>query len=125
MRVALSCVAVVVLGACTLSDSRSAGESRPALIRGSFVYMADAGLFTDCGNGRRYPVAQLGDNAALERAYGEARPAPGAPVVVTVEGRISRLPGMEGGMQDMLVVKRLDRTWPGETCDGPVPRTVR
>jgi uncharacterized lipoprotein YbaY/heat shock protein HslJ len=92
------------------------------LMEGEFVYLADAGLFTECRTGRRYPVAQEKDNAALERAYISARPAPGAPVVVEVEGQIERRPRMEGsGDQEMLIVERFDRVRPGESCVATVP----
>ena len=40
-------------------------------LRGMFRYMADAGLFTECSTGQRWPVAQEADNATLEREYSE------------------------------------------------------
>jgi copper homeostasis protein (lipoprotein) len=89
------------------------------LLRGMYRYMADAGLFTECLTGRKLPVAQEGDNAALERAYLKARNQPGEPLLVNLEGRMAMRPRMEGpGQQEMLVVERFIRVLPGETC-GP------
>lgn len=102
---------------------RSSRQAAVTLMEGSFVYFADAGLFTDCRTGKRYPVAQEADNAALERAYRAARNAPGAPVIVAVDGRIERRPKIEGaGDQEMLIVRRFDRVVPGGFC--PSDETV-
>ena len=89
------------------------------LMRGIYMYMADAGLFTECLTGRKLPVAQEGDNAALERGYLKVRTQPGEPLLVNLEGRMAMRPKMEGpGEQETLVVDRFIKVWPGETC-GP------
>jgi copper homeostasis protein (lipoprotein) len=82
--------------------------------------MADAGLFTDCASGQRLPVATEGDNAALEAAYSKARPAPGAPVLAVVDGRVElRLP-MEGPQRKpTLIVERFVEVVPGSGCPAP------
>ena len=86
-------------------------------LRGEYTYMADAALFTECLTGARFPVALEKDNVALERAYLAARPAPGAPLLVTLDGSLARRPKMDGdGDQEVLVVERFDRVWPGESC---------
>ena len=91
-------------------------EPRLAM-RGMYRYLADAGRFTECLTGRRLPVAQEADNAALERAYGEARRQPGEELLVTLEGRIAQRPKIEGeGTEPTLVVERTTGVWPGETC---------
>lgn len=93
-------------------------------LRGMYTYMADAGLFAECRwGGARVPVAQEGDNAALERAYTEARTAPGAPVLVNVDGHFAERPRMEGGGTELaLVVDRFVAAGPrGATCDTPGP----
>jgi uncharacterized lipoprotein YbaY/heat shock protein HslJ len=98
------------------------GNITSSRLEGTFVYFADAGLFTECRTGLRYPVAQEEDNAALERAYLAARPAPGTPVAVTLEGRVELRPKMEGeGFQEMLIVERFDRVRPGKPCASAVP----
>jgi hypothetical protein len=48
-----------------------------ARLCGMYSCMADSGWFIECFTGRRLPVAQEGDNAALEAAYAKARSAPG------------------------------------------------
>lgn len=89
-------------------------------MRGMFSYMADAGRFKECLTGRDLPVAQLEDNAALERAYLERRREPNEPLLVTLAGRIALLPPMEGpGPVPQLVVERFQGIWPGETCGAP------
>ena len=90
-------------------------------IRGMFRYMADAGLFTECSTGQRWPVAQEADNAMLEREYLKVGQNPGGPVLVSVEGRVAMRPKMEGeGLQPTLVVDRFIGARSGEAC-GPRP----
>ena len=94
-------------------------------MRGMYLYIADAALFTECQTRRKFPVAQEEDNAALERAYLVARTQPGQPLLATLEGRIALRPKMEGpGEQPGLVVERFINVWPGETC-GPRFSTAR
>lgn len=89
------------------------------LVRGMYRYRADAGLFTECLTGRRFPVAQEADNVALERAYLAARQEPGEELLVSVEGRITRRAKMEGeGEEPALMVKRFVGVFPGATCGG-------
>ena len=90
-------------------------------MRGMFRYMADAGIFTECSTGQRWPVAQEADNATLEREYSKVRKDPGGPVLVGVEGRIAMRPKMEGpGLEPSLVPERFVGAFPGEAC-GPRP----
>ena len=85
--------------------------------RGMYVYLADAGRFTDCASGAAFPVAQVGENIALERAYTAARTKPGAPVLVTLRGHLEERPAMEGDRRVVhLVVDRFERAWPGAAC---------
>lgn len=88
-------------------------------MRAMYMYMADAGMLTECITGKRFPVAQEQDNAALEAAYLKARSAPGEPLLVNLEGRIALRPRMEGtGEHEVVVVERFINVRPGETC-GP------
>lgn len=92
-------------------------------LRGMYRYMADAARFSECLTGRDMPVAMEADNVTLERAYLEARVAPGAPVMVSVDGQIAQRMPMEGpGPTDMLVPERFIGVFPGATCDPPVER---
>jgi len=91
-------------------------------LQGLYTYMADAGLFRECVTGARFPVAQVADNAALERGYSAARGAPGAEVLVELDGHIAVQPSMEGDrLEDALVVERFGGAFPGETCGTPWP----
>jgi copper homeostasis protein (lipoprotein) len=87
-------------------------------MRGTYSYMADAGLFTECSTGKRFFVAQEGDNRALEAAYLKTRQQPGEALLTGFEGRIARRPKMEGeGEQEVIVVDRFNNIKPGETCE--------
>lgn len=118
--------AMLAVGGCKQSrDSATAADAKrePQLpsgtlsLQGMYSYMADAGLFLDCATRERWPVAMEGDNAALERAYGEAKIAPGSPLLVTIEGRLERRRKPDSKrMETNLIVERFVRTWPRETC---------
>lgn len=85
-------------------------------LSGEFTYLADAALFRECLTGHRWPVAMEGDYPALERAYLEARPEPGAPLLATLEGRVETRPGMEGPPRRTLVVERFSRVHADADC---------
>ena len=95
-------------------------------LRGMYSYMADAGWFVDCRSGVRLAVAQEGDNAALERAYSQARGKPGAgagdgvPILAIVEARVEDRMPMEGpGPRPTLIVEKFISVEPGQRCSGP------
>ena len=86
-------------------------------MKGMYHSYADAGTFVDCTTGQRLVVAHEADNAALERAYHDHRPAPGAELQVTVDGRIAMRPRMEGsGEEAALIVERFVDVRPAERC---------
>jgi copper homeostasis protein (lipoprotein) len=86
-------------------------------MRGMYSYMADAALFEECISGRRFQVAQEADNLALERAYLEAQRQPGEALLVSLQGRITERPAMEGDALVLTVVpEHFIGVWPGETC---------
>lgn len=94
-------------------------------LQGMYSYIADAGIFEDCATRERWPVAQEGDNAALERAYGEAGIAPGSPLLVTLEGGLDSRPRVDRrGKETTLIVQRFVRIWPRETCGSMGPVTL-
>jgi copper homeostasis protein (lipoprotein) len=89
-------------------------------LRGTYVYLADAGRFTECGSGSSYPVAQAGDNANLERAYGESRSEPGAPVLATFRGHFELQPAAEGDKRlEYVVVDSVGQVQAGGACEEP------
>lgn len=93
-------------------------ESR--LIAGHYRYMADAAVFTGCHTGQRWPVAPVAAAGDLERAYLSARSEPGAPIIVSLYGRIEVMPGMEPGTElPHLVVDRVEQVPADVDC--PLP----
>ena len=88
-----------------------------APMKGAYTYLADAGMFLECSTGQRWPVAQVGVSRELENAYAKMRPAPGAAVLVEVDGLATGRPRVEGqGTQTTLVVERIRRVLPKESC---------
>jgi len=110
-------------GAGSRYDLTSTGQLRPTDLRrglhGMFSYLADAAMIEECLTGRRYPVAMEGDYLALERAYTTLpNRTPGAPVMASFEGDLTRRPAMEGtGTVPTVVVRRFVGLWPGQTCE--------
>jgi uncharacterized lipoprotein NlpE involved in copper resistance len=91
--------------------------TEPLRWRGEFAYMADAATFTDCASGLRWPVAMAGDYLAVERRYTQSRSAPGAPLVVTFEGRLEVLPAMEGPPREHVVIDRFGGAEAAAKCN--------
>jgi uncharacterized lipoprotein YbaY/heat shock protein HslJ len=88
-------------------------------LRGVFSSRADTGFLIECLTGERFPVAQEGEHAALERASAGARQSPGAPLLITIDGRFVRRPRLGGrGTTDVVLVDRLVEARPGERCAG-------
>lgn len=88
-------------------------------LRGLFTYLADAPRFEECLTGRSYPVAMEDDYIRLERAYLAAeKPAPGAPMLAAIDGRITERPAMEGDRSiPTIVVRRFVSLFPDQSCD--------
>jgi len=87
------------------------------VMRGMYRYMADAGTFKECLTGRRWPVAQEGKNADLERAYSNERRQPNQELLAVLEGSVVMRPASEGvSPRPTLVVERVVELRPRETC---------
>lgn len=132
---ALSALAgLLALSACKKGkdSSNAADEKREPpppsgtmSLQGMYTYMADAGIFVDCATHEQWPVAHEADNATLEREYGKAKIAPGAPLLVTIEGGLDLRPKVDGrGKETTLIVGRFVRSWPRETCGSMEPVTL-
>jgi heat shock protein HslJ/uncharacterized lipoprotein YbaY len=97
----------------------AAGEARR--MRGLYRYMADAASFFDCASGDQFPVAAEGANVALQAAYVAARPAPGAPLLATVDARIvSRTVEDGGSPRPVLQVDRFVALGAQSACEAPL-----
>lgn len=100
----------------THQDTYSPLEPRLQL-RGTYRHLADAGISAECLTGLQLAVAHEGDNAALEAAYLKARKEPAQPLLVTLEGRIVKRPGMAGDeLHDTLIVEKTGRFLANENC---------
>jgi copper homeostasis protein (lipoprotein) len=101
------------------SDGRLQPTDLSRGLHGMFRYLADAATFEECMTGRSYPVAMEGDYLALERAYTALDKAePGAPVMASFDGELTRRPAMEGkGTVPTVVVRRFVGLWPSQTCE--------
>ncbi len=98
----------------------SAAPLEPALtLRGSYLYVADAATFTECRTGRRFAVLPGSGAHAAERAYLAGRGAPGEPLLVEIEGRLTEAVVMEGAPQPAVEVKRFLRPLPEPACPQP------
>lgn len=72
---------------------------------GTFVYMADAPMFRECGSGQTYPVLMQGEYRALERAYLAAKLPAGSGQQVIVRGRFMPRPADMEGARDRAVLR--------------------
>jgi hypothetical protein len=83
-----------------ISSSKPAAPSAPVAVpaalqptdktdtwRGTYRQQGESQSFTECRSGAEMPVAQAGDKALLDAAYLSSRMAPGAPLLVEVQGR--------------------------------------
>jgi uncharacterized lipoprotein NlpE involved in copper resistance len=85
-------------------------------LRGSYS-MADRAAFVECSTGQRWLVADEGAAAEMEAAYLKARTAPGASVLAEIEGVASPGTGRDGGSGASVVVRKLKRLLPRESCE--------
>jgi copper homeostasis protein (lipoprotein) len=89
----------------------------PMLLKGMYMYMADAAVFKECWTGNSYPVLIEADHLALERAYMEMRTEPGESVFVAFTGRfVQRMPEPGLPVREHLIVEQFDTIFPGKTC---------
>jgi len=116
---AAAAIVALSASACAPVEQPAGAAAASGPMQGEFSYMADAGRFMDCSTGESLPVAMVEDNAALERAYLAAAEQPGAPVLVTFEGRIAMAPAMEGdGQERSVIVEDFGEARPGQLCGG-------
>ena len=85
-------------------------------MRGMYHRKGGAGVFTECLTQQSWPVAPSEANAALVRAYDDARRATSDELLASVEGEVRQLPKADGKALPTLVVRRFIGVWPGETC---------
>jgi heat shock protein HslJ/uncharacterized lipoprotein NlpE involved in copper resistance len=95
---------------------------QPFRKRWMYVRDSDRGFAIDCIKGLRFPVAQERDMAALNTAYGTAKPAESAPLVVEFEGHFARRPKpQDPAEEEVVVVNKFLQVSSGESCTGSLP----
>lgn len=91
--------------------------------QGIYRQQGETVRFTECRTRAEMPVAQGGDSALLESAYATSRPAPGAPLLVQVQGRwVQRartdLPPSANASELVLLVERFVSVSSQTSCAG-------
>lgn len=95
---------------------------QPFRKRWMYVRDADRGFAIDCIKGLRFPVAQESDMAALNAAYGTAKPAESAPLVVEFEGHFARRPKTENARdEEVMVADQFVAAHSEKGCGGSLP----
>ena len=119
------CVALLLWGCAKPSKTADttpipASQNLPgaAVIVGAVAEIEDGATFTHCATQARYPIAREGAFDALQRAIADAPHDSSKPIVVSLVGRLQPLPVVQGSPpQDQLIVDRVLRVWPEETCE--------
>jgi hypothetical protein len=88
-------------------------------LTGIFHSLREATLFVDCASRLRWPVLKEENFQAAEEAYSDSVTTPGDALLVSLEGRIVRRPGLDSDpARDYLVIEKFGRAMPGERCAG-------
>lgn len=99
----------------TLQPVKAALPATPMAMRGKYMYMADAAVFTDCATGKQVAVAS---NAQLERDYAAARGTETKPILLVVEGHFALEPNPDtGAAQKVLVTNNKGKFSANKECD--------
>ena len=112
-NIILLCI-MLVASSCISSKNKEDKN----LYKGYFSYMADAGLFIDCKDNKRYPVAMEGDYLKLEKEYLKNVKDGGEKIIVTLNGEIVEKKKIEGeGTIKFFVVKKFINIFPDKKCN--------
>lgn len=98
----------------TLEPVKSSLPITPMAMRGMYIYMADAAVFTDCATGKRVAVA---NNAQLERDYAAARGTESKPMLLAIEGHFTLEANSDTGEKVKTLKADKDAKFiPGKAC---------
>ena len=112
-NVILLCLMLVV-GSC-ISTQKKENKN---LFKGYFTYIADAALFIDCKDNKRYPVAKESDYLKLETEYLKTVKDGGEKILITLNGEIIEKNKIEGkGKIKFIVVKKFLNIFPDKKCN--------
>jgi len=107
-------LAMLVVTSCVSSKNKENKNS----FKGHFTYMADAALFIDCKDNKRYPVKKEGDYLKLEIEYLKNVKDGGEKMLITLNGEIVEKNKIEGeGKMKFLVVNKFIDIFPNKNCD--------
>ncbi len=101
-----------------LNDNRSV-ENDLVRVQGMYTYRAGGGVFSECLTNATFPVADEGENAALQRAYMSTPHGQLEPILVTLDARFSndlQIGAMK--YEEVLVPARFINIRPGIDCGG-------
>lgn len=99
----------------TLQPVNAALPATPMAMRGMYMYMADAAVFTDCATGKQMAVAS---NAQLERDYAAARGTQTKPILLVVKGHFAFEPNPDTGAAQKVLVTNDKGTFSADKdCD--------
>lgn len=124
--VRFACAVLLLLSGCAKPSKTADTAAVPvpqnlpgaAVIVGTYAKTDDGATFTHCPTQARYPIAREGAFDALQRAVADAPHDVSKPLVVSLVGRLQPLPVVAGNPpRDQLIVDRVLRVWPDETCD--------
>lgn len=88
-------------------------------LRGEYAPGEGGGTFTECQSGAKFAVKE-NNSAAIGKAYSDAKVAPGAPLLITVEGSLVHSQEKRGkGGSDTLQVSKFEGSSPNEHCSTP------
>lgn len=111
-------------GSATLARARSVERfDEPLRLRGYFLHTRGGPVLGECSSRKRWPIAAEADYFVLERAYRAARLAPGAPLLVSVDGRLV-LRRRSSGEREMVVIERVNRLWRKGDCRNDPSRKI-
>jgi len=114
-NVILLCL-ILVVSSCTAPKNKNMEDEN--LFKGYFSYMADAGLFIDCKDNKKYPVSNEGDYLKLEKEYLKTVKDGGEKILITFNGEIVEKEKIEGeGKTKFLVVNKFINIFPDKKCD--------
>ena len=71
-------------------------DEAPRVRHGHYLYFADAATFTECGTGKRWPVADAGIQEQLQNTYLDRRQEAGEPIMMSLRGQAREREVREG-----------------------------
>lgn len=100
----------------TIPAEAAAPESDENIIRGTYMYYADADVFVECGTGEKYLVSGKA-HLDLQERYLKMRTKDFQNIYMEVEGSFGMSKNMEGTEKKTLMVDKLVSVNPEKNCN--------